>query len=676
MTHQSMNAVLHGLSDGFLTLDEDWRITFANREARRLCGSAGDDPTGRKVWELPPFDREPELEADCRRAAAEGEPFDHDLRWPGDGEWRRVRLAYAPDGMAMYITDITERRRRRAVRLAVEAAEAERTARLEEMIRALADTVTVQDVVDALGERVLPPLGADGLIIGFAAGDRLRLVGSIGYPPEFRRRAANWPLTADAPLAEVFRTNTPIFVETAEEFRSRYRDLQELPGMTGRAAWAYLPLLVSGRVIGSCLLGWSYPRRFSAAERNLLVALSGLLAQTLERARLYDVEHNRAQQLQRGLLPRTLPSLPAVATAARYLPAGQDMEVGGDWYDVIPLSAERVALVIGDVMGHGVSEAATMGRLRTAVHTLADLELPPDELLTHLNDLVNDLGEDFYVSCLYAVYDPVTRECVLARAGHPPPAIAYPDGTVRFAEPTANPPLGAAGPPFDPLRIRLPEGSLLVFYTDGLVESATREIDDGMAELAFVLAGPAARLVTTPWPEDGQSAAEHGKPVLERLCDVVTSALLPAPLPTADDTALLIARTRALSTDEVATWALPDDPTAAGLARDYAGAQLGAWGLDELAPTTELLVSELVGNVIRHAKGPVYLRLLRGRVLTCEVADGSLTTPRIRRPTETDEGGRGLQLVAALAHRWGTRYKAAGKCIWTEQLLPSPPLTR
>ncbi len=666
-----MHSALHALSDGFLMLDGDWRITFANREARRLLGSAEADPAGRSRWELPPFSGEPDLATDCRRSAADREPLDYDIHWPSDGQWRRIRLAHLPDGMTIYVTDVTERRRRREERIAADTAAVERTAKLEAVIRALADALTVRDVMRALGERVLPPLGATGLVLGLAVGDRLQAVGTIGYSEDFHRKLSHWQVSANYPLAEVFRTGVPRFVETAEELTDRYPELDFLPGMTGRASWAYLPLLVSGRAIGSYLLGWPYPRRFSAADRNLLVALSGLLAQTLERARLYDVEHNRAQQLQRGLLPRELPSLPAVSTAARYLPAGQDMEVGGDWYDVIPLSAERVALVIGDVMGHGVSEAATMGRLRTAVHTLADLELPPDELLAHLNDLVSDLGEDFYVSCLYMVYDPVTRECVFARAGHPPPAVAYPDGTVRFAERTPDPPLGAADPPFDTTRLRLPEGRLLVLYTDGLVESSAREIDQGMGELAKVLAGAPACRRPAPRDDDEQwgPSAGDGDLALEKLCDTVTSTLLPAPQPTSDDTALLIARTRSMSTDEVAAWALPEDPTAAGLARDYAVAQLRAWGLDELAMTTELLVSELVGNVIRHARGPIRLRLLRGRVLTCEVADGSLTTPRIRRPSVTDEGGRGLQLVAALAHRWGTRYTGDGKCIWTEQLL-------
>lgn len=237
--------------------------------------------------------------------------------------------------------------------------------------------------------------------------------------------------------------------------------------------------------------------------------------------------------------------------------------------------------------------------------------------------------------------------------------MVHPDGSVHFPELTPDPPLGAAEPPFETFEMTVPDGSLLVLYTDGLVESATREIDDGMAELA--------RLLRAAHEGSGEVAAD-----LERLCDTVTAGLLPAEDSTADDAALLVARLHALTDDDMASWPLPEDPRAAGEARCHVREQLHTWGLDNLTPTTELLVSELVGNVVRHAKGPVRLRLLRGPELVCEVFDGSLTMPRIRRASETDEGGRGLQLITALSRRWGTRYTATGKCIWTEQPLLGP----
>jgi len=302
-------------------------------------------------------------------------------------------------------------------------------------------------------------------------------------------------------------------------------------------------------------------------------------------------------------------------------------------------------------MGHGLPEAVIMGRLRTAVQTLSDLDLPPDEILGHLNDLVYGLGDDSFATCLYAIYDPVTRVCSFARAGHPPPAVVWPDGTVQFAQAATDPPLGVAEPPFEVVDLKVPQDGLLVLYTDGLIESAQRDLDTGMSRLAELLRA-------------------HRGESLDRLCDSLTSALLPADHQSNDDAALLVARVHATASDAIATWSLPFDPQAAGAARRHVRAQLAAWDLDELAMTTEALVSELVANVILHAREPMQLRLLRSRSLVCEVFDGSPTTPRIRRASWTDEGGRGLQLIAALCDRWGTRYMTTGKCIWTEQTLP------
>jgi Stage II sporulation protein E (SpoIIE) len=356
-----------------------------------------------------------------------------------------------------------------------------------------------------------------------------------------------------------------------------------------------------------------------------------------------------------------------VTAAARYQAARQGADVGGDWYDVIPLSAARVALVIGDVMGHGMAEAATMGRLRTAVRTLSDLELPPDEILGQLNDIVGELDVDTFATCLYGVYDPVTRLLSYASAGHPPAAVARPDGTVTFLAPPPNPPLGVGTPPFDTAEAELPGDSLLALYTDGLVESMDRDISAGMSRLAEQLS---QYVNATP-------AAQADPSGLDTLCATLTSALLPTHGALVDDAALLIARTHPLEPQNVAEWPLPEGPKAAGRARTLSRAQLAAWDLadEDLVTTTELLVSELVGNVVRHAAGPMRLRMLRSRVLICEVSDASLTTPHIRHTSATDEGGRGLQVVSALCQRWGTRHTPTGKSIWTEQPLPaSTPL--
>ncbi|WP_418909872.1 SpoIIE family protein phosphatase [Kitasatospora phosalacinea] len=366
--------------------------------------------------------------------------------------------------------------------------------------------------------------------------------------------------------------------------------------------------------------------------------------------------HPLAVTLQRSLLPRDLPEHEAVEAAHRYLPAHAG--VGGDWYDVIPLSGARVALVVGDVVGHGLHAAATMGRLRTAVRNFAMLDLPPDELLTHLDEVVAQIDEEetaggregaiIGATCLYAIYDPVTRRCQLARAGHLPLVLVRPDGTVDIPDTPTGPPLGLRGLPFTTVELDIPEGSRLVLYTDGLVESRTEDIDVGLDRLRAALAHPGR----TP----------------EQTCRNVLDAMLPTD--SADDVALLVARTRAVPADRTAEWSVPTDPSAVAAVRAAATAQLRRWGLEELETGTELILSELVTNAIRYGAAPVAVRLLYGRTLICQVADASSTSPRVRLAAATDEGGRGLFLVGQIAQRWGTRYTEDGKVIWAEQKLP------
>ncbi|MFJ4626731.1 SpoIIE family protein phosphatase [Streptomyces sp. NPDC088847] len=652
----ALSRALRHMSDGFLAVDDEWRITFANLEAERTLGLSEEELFGRLLWELPSARDVPGLEDRCRKAAAEEKPVGFDARVGDTGRRYHLRVVPGPDGVTLYITDVTEKRRHAEERRASERSAAQRAARIAELTAALAKATTSQDVVAAVARRVLPPFAATGLLVQAIEGDRLYNVGADGYPDDFLAAVDGRPRVPGDPSWDVVESGLPVFLSSVEEYGARYPDLIGRPARAGKQAWAFLPLTASGKTFGVCVVAFDRARRLTDEERTLLTTISALVAQALERARLYDAEHTRSRELQRSLLPRALPEVPACTAAARYLPAGQGMDVGGDWYDVIPLSGGQVALVVGDVMGHGLPEAATMGRLRTALHTLADLELPPDEIMSHLNDLVAGMGEESYVTCLYALYDSTTQICSIAGAGHPPPAVVHPDGTVHFPELSADPPLGAGEPPFETVELKVPEGSLLVLYTDGLVESSKREMDEGMADLA--------RLLRTAYRTESGGEAD-----LEELCDTLTEGLLPAEHPTADDAALLVARLHALTGDKIASWQLPEDPRAAGQARRHVREQLRTWGLEDLTPTTELLASELVGNVVRHAKGPVSLRLLHGAELICEVFDGSLTMPRIRRATDTDEGGRGLQLVTALTQRWGTRYTPNGKCIWTEQSL-------
>ena len=425
-----------------------------------------------------------------------------------------------------------------------------------------------------------------------------------------------------------------------------------------------VPLSARGVTLGVMLLlrhGTADP--FVQDDLTLAEEIAARAAVSIDNARSYTREHRTALTLQRSLLPERLTGAEAVDLAHRYLPAGSGDEIGGDWFDVIALSGGRVALVVGDVVGHGVHASATMGRLRTAVRTLADAEFAPDELLTRLDDLVirldreegpdargqsEEASGEVGATCLYAVYDPVTGRCDLARAGHPPPVLVTSDGTVQVVDLPAGPPLGLGGLPFEAAQIEMAEGSLLALYTDGLIETPGRDIDVGLDLLCEALRRPAAGL--------------------EETCDEVLRKVLPEP--PADDVVLLLARTSTLGADQVHTWQLPMDPAAVAGARKVAAEQLDTWGLAELEFATELIVSELVTNAIRYGNGPVELRLIRADALICEVSDGSSTAPHLRRARIYDEGGRGLLLVAHVAERWGSRQTSVGKTIWAEQPLP------
>ncbi|MFE3791156.1 SpoIIE family protein phosphatase [Streptomyces goshikiensis] len=416
-----------------------------------------------------------------------------------------------------------------------------------------------------------------------------------------------------------------------------------------------VPLLARGVLLGIASFYRSRdPAPFGDDDSRLARELAARAALCIDNARRYTREHTLALALQRSLLPHGMPEQGAVEVAHRYLPS--ESGVGGDWFDVIPLSGARVALLVGDVVGHGLHAAATMGRLRTAARNFAELELAPDELLTHLDNLLvrldreeggeNDAGSTGIVgaTCLYAVYDPTSRLCTMARAGHPPPALVHPDGGVVFPELPAGPPLGLGGLPFETAEIRLTEGSTLVLYTDGLIEGRHRDLDVTLDRLSRALA--------------------HRGRTPEDTCRAVIDAV--APDHPEDDIALLVARTRTLPADRVAGWDVPADPAEVSGVRAAATRRLTDWGLEEQAFAAELMLSELVTNAVRYGTEPIRVRLILDRTLICEVSDGSSTAPHLRRAASTEEGGRGLFLVAQLAHAWGTRYTPHGKVIWAE----------
>ncbi|MFE3641016.1 SpoIIE family protein phosphatase [Streptomyces sp. NPDC059169] len=590
-----------------------------------------------------------------------------------------------PMGVAAVFTDVTDHERSRG--------------RLDLLYRAtaaLTGSLSVLRTIEDLGGVLAPALG------DCAAVDLAQTVLTGGEPPPGERYALMLVRTvvAGAP-ADGLRTGTthvspvPAAAGTGDGRSDRSGgqppvrecggllvvDLADQLGVQEDHAWAAAvpgahsamtaPLRARGKMLGALTLwrGGDRPR-LDEDDLALLEEIASRAAMAVDNARRFTKERLTAVGLQRSLLPPATSETPALEAASVYLPADADSGVGGDWFDVVPLSSARVALVVGDVAGHGLHATAMMGRLRSAVRALADLELEPDELLVHVDDLVLQVaaeaetedgrhgtddvtrpGGPVAATCLYAVYDPLTRQCVMASAGHPPPAVVGGDGVVTYPELSPGPPLGVGGWPFEQAEVELAPGSVLAMYTDGLIERGEGDIDEGMRDLAD-------RLLR---------ADVLGRPLRDARHDIV-AGLPPGRL--RDDVTLLLARARTVPADASATWQLDADPAVVADARQLVVAQLARWGLDELAFTTELIVSELVTNAIRYAGGPVQLRLIRAGALTCEVSDPSNSQPRMRRARASEEGGRGLYLVAQLSHRWGSRYTRDGKTVWSEQTLP------
>ncbi|MFI6526041.1 ATP-binding SpoIIE family protein phosphatase [Streptomyces uncialis] len=452
-------------------------------------------------------------------------------------------------------------------------------------------------------------------------------------------------------LAEVLRGVRPVFADAAQD---------ALPELLGEARTVpngrhtiLAPLRGRRRVIGAAIF-LRRPDRPAFDSEDLLVAaqLATHSALGIDKAVLYGREAYIADELQRTMLPETLPRPTGVRLASRYLPAAETARVGGDWYDAIPLPGSRVALVVGDVMGHSMTSAAIMGQLRTTAQTLAGLDLPPQEVLHHLDEQAQRLGHDRMATCLYAVYDPVSHRITIANAGHPPPVLLHLGGKAEVLRVPAGAPIGVGGVDFEAVELDAPAGATLLLYTDGLVESRLRDVVAGIEQLR-------ARLEAT-----AQLTGPDHAPPLEALCDEVLDMLGPGDRD--DDIALLAARFDGIAPSDVAYWFLEPEDRAPSRARRLARGALKRWGLEDLSDSVELLVSEVVTNAVRYASRPVTLRLLRTDVLRCEVGDDVPQLPRLRQARATDEGGRGLYLVNKLARRWGATRLSTGKVVWFE----------
>lgn len=486
-------------------------------------------------------------------------------------------------------------------------------------------------------------------------------VGAIRQGPEVDRMiqlGAVISFTRKSIFGTVLATGQPQLVENDEQLLAttfpgdpKVRATMEL----GIHSLLVLPLRARGVVLGLLVVSRADGREpFDRDDLALAMELADRAGSGLDNARLYVREREGALMLQRSLLPQTVPQPPGVEVAFRYVPGSSGTEVGGDWFDVIPLAGGRVAFVVGDVMGHGLGAAATMGRLRTAVRTLAGLDMPPHELLRRVNDLGDDLAqgqaEGWMATVVYAVYDPATRHCTLAKAGHLPPVLVYP-GTgcgATLLEMPSGAPLGVGGVEFESEELDVPDGTVLVLYTDGLVEARGEDITDGLDRLAAVLCRPFSSL--------------------EDACDDLLATMVPGREP--DDVALLMARLGGLPEGSTASWTFPAEPSAVRRARRHVRETLADWHLESLTDVTVLLVSELVTNSLRYAHGPIGVRMVRGASLLVEVSDPLPDPPLERVATEEDEGGRGLQLVARASRRWGTRHGRLGKTVWFELAMP------
>ncbi|MEU4098960.1 SpoIIE family protein phosphatase [Streptomyces sp. NPDC026673] len=669
---------------GVVIRDPHLRCMFTNDVMEQHDGIPADRRLGRRLTESAPGATAEAIEALMQQALQGGATKVHEYRawlptFPGrehsfGGAYHCLQGADGEIvGVCVISADVTESRRMREDVAAISEASTRLGESLDVMqtsqsladlaVPLLADYVAVdleQSVPFGEGPAVHSGAPAHGVPVLRRAGQA-----SIhpGVPESSLTQGEPVSVPSASPLAVVLRTGEPHleqhldrpWVDGRPAIARRFRE-------TGMHSLMIVPVRVRGALLGVVLfVRTDNAEPFHETDLLLAEALVSRAARSLDNARQYAREQSAALTLQRTLLPRRLTGGTAVEAASRYLPADMDHGVGGDWFDVIPLAGARVALVVGDVVGHGLHAAATMGTLRTAVRTLADMDLPPDEVLAHLDNTVQRLaeadGDDMGsipgavgATCLYAVYDPATRVCTMARAGHLPPVIVDPQGHVTFPDLPPGAPLGVGlGDPFETVELELPEGSLLALYTDGLIETRDGDIEDGMRRLGTVLAEP------------GRS--------LEELCTRATDAV-PGQA-SCDDTTLLLVRTLSLSAGQVACWTLPNDETAARSAREMTVRQLTVWGLDSLGDSTRLIVSELVTNAVRHSSGPIRLCLKQHGVLTCEVSDSDTCSPRPRRARSTDENGRGLLLVAQMSRRWGSRLMSEGKVVWVEQGIPT-----
>ncbi|MCU7825473.1 SpoIIE family protein phosphatase [Kitasatospora sp. DSM 101779] len=580
-----------------------------------------------------------------------------------------------PSRMVGFVWDATVELHKREKAGELAALREERSRFIKEAARALSEAVTVRDVARVFTELPLPGLPPDGLVLASMEAGRLAILGASGYRSELIARHDRSPLAADHPMSFAVRTRTPVFIADRDEYRERYPEAWEQLGAgTGRSSWAFLPLVVSGRAIGVCVVSFDDDRELDADERTLLSTLGGLVAQSLARAQLHDAEHELAASLQRVMLPRAVPSVPGVTTAVRYLAAGSGLQIGGDWYDVVPLPGGHVGLVIGDVQGHDVHAAGIMGQLRIALRAYAAEGHPPAAVMARASRFLADLDTDHFATCTYAEVNVDYGVVYAVRAGHLDPVVRRADGSASVLPVAGGLPLGVdPDEEYRVTRFSLDPGETVVLCTDGLVEARGMDLDTGFGRLC--------EAVAAPLPARDESARDP----LEELADRVAARAADSS-EREDDIALLLLR-----------WDGPTGGRAAQQLRRRIGQAdlariselrgelrdaLRRWQVPDLIDTAELLCSELVTNAIRHTdRDAMFTARLyqvpgQGRArLRVEVEDESDLWPTRRTPGEQASSGRGLMLVEALADGWGVEPRGSGKRMWFELSAEGPAPT-
>ncbi|MFD0269183.1 SpoIIE family protein phosphatase [Streptomyces sp. NPDC127106] len=576
--------------------------------------------------------------------------------------------------------------------------------------RALAEARSTAEVLRVAASLSMPGFSPDGLAVFGVAGDRLSVIGHHGHGPGDEGPFADMRLDTDYPAAEVARTGRAIYLPTAEDYKRRFPATWPLAQRFGRASWAFVPLVVAGRTMGAWLAAFKHPVSFSPDERSVLTTVARMLAQALQRAGVAESERELTTGLQRSMMPTLGPDIPGMQIAARYVPTGGGLQVGGDWYDVIPLPSGRFALVIGDVQGHDVRAAGLMGQLRIAVRAYASEGHRPDAVLARASRFLAGLGSaaqgtgsyggpdsgpdpdpdgdadagfDFrsprFATCLYVECDPETGGLEVARAGHPDPAIRMTDGTVLMRPTAGGLPLGIIpDTDYPTTRFTLEPGETMLLCTDGLIETGGHDLDTGWARLRAVL-------------EAGSGA--HGTEDLEKLADLLVQAVhgpsshhSTGPLADRreDDIALVLLcregpgcgcgaplRQPARPSRRTMLTVAQAEPARIAGARRQIRELLHDWADPDQVDSAVLIVSEMVTNVLMHTDGDALLVAEavgeRGaRRLRIEVADSSDELPHVRQPGEMASSGRGVLLTEMLADAWGVDPRGEGKSIWFE----------